>query len=166
LGKNNERRQIKDEKMINPDYFGIVFVTFGYVVGFGAVIVIDILGLLGRKNPYWTETTIRSHKVTKRLIWVGIILIIIGNLLLYGKGDFDNYFTFQFVLIAIMIINGLFLSFKISPYLLKREKDGLARETLPADIQRKIATSLIFSDLGWIISLIAYCLFIYRNLSF
>jgi len=53
-------------------------------------------------------------------------------------------------LIAVaLILNGTFLSFKVSPYLLKREREGNDKELLPQSWQNKIMVSLIVSDIGW-----------------
>jgi hypothetical protein len=49
----------------------------------------------------------------------------------------------------VMVINGLFLSFRVSPFLIKREKKGLSHELLPASWQFKITISFIISFLGW-----------------
>ena len=49
----------------------------------------------------------------------------------------------------VLIMNGYFLSFKVSPYLLRREKQGKAGKLLPRVWQRKIVVGLIISDIGW-----------------
>jgi hypothetical protein len=33
---------------------GVFLIISGYIIGLGAVTVIDILGFLGRKSSYWT----------------------------------------------------------------------------------------------------------------
>ena len=55
----------------------------------------------------------------------------------------------QFFAGIALIINGIFLSFWVSPYMLQREKEGRSGELLPARWQRKIAFSLIISVIGW-----------------
>ena len=60
-----------------------LFILFaGFIIGLGAVTVIDLHGFLGRTSTYWTEATTRTHKVTKPLIWAGMFLVIIGGALL------------------------------------------------------------------------------------
>lgn len=132
---------------------GVFFVISGYIVGLGAVTVIDILGFLGRKSSYWTEATIRAHKVTKPLIWAGIFLLISGSILL----NLPNYFFYIYLL---LILNGIFLSFYVSPYLLKMESKGKQKELLPNSLQNKIVISFIFSFLGWWGSLILFLMFL------
>ena len=78
---------------------GIFIVIAGYIVGLGAVTVIDILGFLGRKSSYWTEATIRAHKVTKPLIWIGIFLVCLGGLIL-------NIPQYLFLIYFVLILNG------------------------------------------------------------
>ena len=121
----------------------------GFIIGLGAVIVIDIHGFLGRKSNYWTEATTRTHKVTKPMIWAGILLAISGGIIFFRNDPFVGLPMYLAVIALVLTINGLFLSFRVSPYLLQKEKEGRASEVLPVSWQRKIMVSLIFSDLGW-----------------
>ena len=134
---------------------GIFLIISGYIIGLGAVTVIDILGFLGRKSSYWTEATIRAHKVTKPLIWIGIILVLLGGILI----QLPQYF---FLIYFILILNGLFLSFYVSPILLNLEKKDKSKVLLPNSLQKKIILSFTISDLGWWGSLIL--LLMYLNL--
>lgn len=131
-------------------FLGLFLIISGYVVGLGAVTVIDILGFLGRKSSYWTEATIRTHNVTKPLIWLGLFLILIGSFI-YPKFDSNLYFVY-----FVLILNGIFLSFYISPILLDREKKGKQKEILPQSLQNQIFISFIFSFLGWWGSLLLF----------
>lgn len=131
------------------DIIGLFLFLAGFVIGLGAVTVIDIHGFLGRKSSYWTEATTRTHKVTKPMIWAGIVLAIIGGLIFYREQSFASIPLIHAVIALALILNGYFLSFKVSPFLLKREKEGLSGELLPASWQNKIIASLIVSDIGW-----------------
>lgn len=131
-------------------FLGLFLIISGYVVGLGAVTVIDILGFLGRKSSYWTVATIRTHNVTKPLIWLGLFLILIGSFI-YPKFDSILYFVY-----FVLILNGIFLSFYISPILLDREKKGRQKELLPKSLQNQIFISFIFSFLGWWGSLLIF----------
>lgn len=138
----------------------------GYVIGLGAVTVIDIHGLLGRRSSYWTEATIRTHKVTKPLIWIGTVLILSGTLWLY-KDSLDSYIPFiHWALMAIVIGNGLFLTFNISDFLLKQEREGREKELLSMSLQKRIIAHSIVSFVGWWGSLILFTFFLYKNLAF
>ena len=126
-----------------------IFLTFaGFIIGLGAVTVIDWHGFLAQKSSYWTVATTRTHKVTKPLIWFGTILLILGKYLsyLYIPAVVNTY---EFFLLGILILNGCFLSFVISPYLLEKEKEGKDKNLLPSSIQLKIKISFIFSFVGW-----------------
>jgi uncharacterized membrane protein len=131
------------------DAVGLFLFLAGFVIGLGAVTVIDLHGFLGRKSSYWTEATTRTHKVTKPMIWTGIALAIIGGAVFYRAEVFAGIPMLHALAALMLIGNGYFLSFKVSPYLLKKERDGRAGEILPASWQRKIATGLILSDIGW-----------------
>ncbi|PJA47452.1 hypothetical protein CO172_01325 [Candidatus Uhrbacteria bacterium CG_4_9_14_3_um_filter_36_7] len=131
------------------DTIGLFLFIAGFVIGLGAVTVIDIHGFLGRKSSYWTEATTRTHKVTKPMIWAGIFLTIIGGLIFYRMESLAGIPLIHAVIVIALILNGYFLSFKVSPFLLKREKEGKSGELLPQSWQNKIMVSLIVSDVGW-----------------
>lgn len=131
------------------DYIGLFIFLAGFIVGLGAVIVIDIHGFLGRKSSYWTEATIRTHKITKPLIWIGIFLAIIGGVIFYRNVPFFGIPFYHTLIACILMINGLFLSFYVSPFLVSRESEGRQTELLPPSLQSKIAVSLVVSDIGW-----------------
>jgi hypothetical protein len=135
--------------MISLDFIGLFILLAGFIIGLGAVTVIDIHGFLGRKSSYWTEATIRTHKVTKPLIWFGIFLAILGGFILYRDQAFSGIPLYHAFIACILIVNGLFLSCYVSPILLKREHEGRQGEILPASLQNKILVSLLVSDIGW-----------------
>lgn len=140
--------------MINLDFIGLFILIAGFVIGLGAVTVIDIHGFLGRKSNYWTEATTRTHKVTKPMIWAGIMLVIIGGAIFFRNEGSAGIPVYLSIIAGVLILNGLFLSFSVSPYLLQKEKEGRSGELFPQSWQNKIIVSLILSDLGWWGSLI------------
>ena len=111
--------------------------------------VIDLHGALGRKSNYWTLATTRAHKITKPLIWVGLFLCLVGGFLFYSNYSMENILYFHIFSIPLMILNGLFLSFVVSPFLLKQEKEGNEDKILPQSLQNKIIISFIFSFITW-----------------
>lgn len=131
------------------DIIGLFIFLAGFIIGLGAVTVIDLHGFLGRKSPYWTEATTRTHKVTKPLIWTGLLLTIIGGLITYRMTGLTGIPLYQAIIGIVLVLNGLFLSFRVSPFLLKREKEGRSDELLPSSWQIKITISFIISFLGW-----------------
>lgn len=136
-------------RMIMWDFIGLFLFIAGFIIGLGAVTVIDIHGFLGRRSSYWTEATTRTHKVTKPMIWAGIALAIIGGGIFYRNEPFVGIPLFHALIAAGLLINGTFLSFSVSPFLLERERQGKSGELLPLSWQRKIMVSLIVSDIGW-----------------
>ncbi len=131
------------------DVLGLFLLLAGFVIGLGAVTVIDLHGFLGRTSSYWTEATTRTHKVTKPLIWAGIALTIIGGLLFYRTQSFSGIPLIHAFIALALIMNGYFLSFRVSPFLLQREKEGRSGELLPSAWQKKIVASFIISAIGW-----------------
>jgi len=135
--------------MINLDFIGLFVMLAGFIIGLGAVTVIDIHGFLGRTSHYWTEATTRTHKVTKPMIWAGIVLVVIGGGVLYRGEAFAGIPLIHTAIAGLLILNGIFLSFYVSPFLLAREREGKQAELLPQSLQNKIVVSLLISDLGW-----------------
>ncbi|MEX1013794.1 MAG: hypothetical protein WDZ80_01370 [Candidatus Paceibacterota bacterium] len=147
------------------DSIGLFIMIAGFILGLGAVTVIDFHGFLARKSKYWTKATIRAHKITKPLIWVGMTLLIIGGFILYRKIGFTGIPVYQSLIALILLLNGVFLSFYISPKLLKREREGKDDEVLPKTLQEKIVVSFIVSFLGWwfeLLFLVFYLIHVYR----
>jgi hypothetical protein len=147
------------------DVIGVFIFIAGFIIGLGAVTVIDIHGALGRKSSYWTEATTRTHKVTKPLIWAGLILAIIGASVTYRDTGLTEIPMIQAIIAAFLIINGLFLSFYVSPFLIKREKEGKAGELLPHSLQTKIAISFVISFLGWWTELLLLVIYLVSEVS-
>ncbi len=126
-----------------------LFLTLaGFVIGLGAVTVIDLHGFFGRTSPYWTEATIRTHKITKPLIWLGIALVCLGLIWLRAVSTFTIP-TLLWYSIPVLIANGLFLTFWVSPRLIQRENEGRAQEILPQSWQTAITISFFISLAGW-----------------
>lgn len=135
--------------MIALNFIGLFIMIAGFIIGLGAVSVIDIHGFLGRKSVYWTQATIRTHKVTKPMIWAGTVLAIIGGFIIYRNVPFAGVLMYHAIIAMVLILNGIFLSFYVSPFLLKMESEGRVNELLPQTLQNKIVISLIISDIGW-----------------
>lgn len=131
------------------DLIGLFIFIAGFIIGLGAVTVIDLHGFLAQKSKYWTKATIRSHKVTKPLIWLGTILAIIGGFIFYRNVGFSGIPFYHSIIALALLLNGVFLSFYVSPYLLKREEEGKDEELLPRSLQNKIIASFIVSFTGW-----------------
>lgn len=140
--------------MVDQAFFLPVFVTIvGFVVGLGAVTVIDIHGVLGKRSAYWRAAAVRTHKVTKPLIWVGSGLVGLGYLLSAQQGVAISPLWYIY---AVLILNGCFLSFVISPKLIANEKAGKPEAELPSSWQGLIIISTIISFAGWWPSLFIY----------
>jgi len=118
----------------------------GIIIGLGAVTVIDTLGFFSRKNKNLTQVTIHAHHVTKPLIWIGTLIVLFSWIFFLLENSLEGIYLFKTILLGIMILNGSFLSFFISPRLNKLiDKKVL----LPNRLQKMISVSLVFSFLSW-----------------
>jgi hypothetical protein len=143
---------------------GLFIFMAGFIIGLGAVTVIDLHGFLGRKSSYWTEATTRTHKVTKPLIWTGIILAVSGGAIFYGSRAFTWVAAVQAAIAVALVLNGIFLSFRVSPFLLERERAGRSGELLPDRMQKRIAAAFVVSFTGWWSALMLLAWYIVDNL--
>ncbi|NBS41739.1 hypothetical protein EBS80_03695 [bacterium] len=144
------------------DLLGVFLLLAGFVIGLGAVTVIDLHGFLGRHSSYWTEATTRTHKVTKPLIWIGVALCVAGGAVLYRHESFSGIPRAHALMALGLVLNGLFLSFSVSPFLLRREAEGKAGTPLPDAWQRKIFVSFLVSDGLWWASLFLFAAYLTR----
>lgn len=118
----------------------------GLIVGLGAVTVIDALGFVSRKSKEWTQITIGAHYVTKPLIWLGTLLLFLSLILKYFVNPGESFLILKFLIVIVLILNGIFLSFYVSPRLIKLKGKN---KLLPKELQNKIMVSMIISFIGW-----------------
>jgi len=118
----------------------------GIIIGLGAVTVIDTLGFFSRKNKNLTQVTIHAHHVTKLLIWIGTLIVLFSWIFFLLENSLEGIYLFKTILLGIMILNGSFLSFFISPRL---DKLIGKKVLLPNRLQKMISVSLVFSFLSW-----------------
>lgn len=120
------------------------FIHFaGIIIGLGAVTVIDTMGFISRNSKEWTQVTIKAHHITKPLIWLGTILMLLSWFFMYTGTYWE---IVKSAIIGVLILNGLFLSFYVSPRLDKL----YGKETLlPSKLQLKIGASFLVSFIGW-----------------
>ena len=79
---------------------------------------------------------------------MGISLIIIGKILEYTQFVISHIYILNILLLFLLILNGCFLSFYVSPILLNLEKQGIEKP-LPNNLQNKIKVDFLFSFFGW-----------------
>lgn len=131
-----------NEIFLNYNWF--LFLHFaGIIIGLGAVSVIDTMGFISRKSKHLTQMTIEAHHVTKPLIWLGTTIVFLSWIFLFNG---SNIAVVKTIILGILILNGSFLSFYISPRLDRLSGKG---KLIPQNLQKKITLSFIVSFLGW-----------------
>ena len=133
----------------------------GLVIGMGSAIVIETIGFIARKSGYWTRVAVQVHYVTKPLIWIGTILLSLSWILIRGFDTVVYPYYWKTLLLLLLIINGGYLSFIISPRIIEHQKhsDG---KPLPSKLQTIILPSAIVSVLGWL--LMVFLTLLYWNI--
>ena len=124
----------------------LFFHFVGIIIGLGAVTVIDTMGFFSRNDKRKTQDTIAAHHTTKPLIWLGTIIVLVTWILILVGHSLEGIYLWKSILLVVMLINGSFLSFVISPALNKLIG---VNKLLPQSLQVKIAVSLVISFISW-----------------
>ncbi len=132
--------------VITPDILMDFFHMAGIIIGLGAVTVVDTMGMLSRNSRKWTQITVDAHHVTKPLIWLGIGIIALTWVIKMHLGVFNTIAYWKTGLLALMVLNGCFLSFYVSPYLDSLRGTG---KLVSDRMKMKITTSAVVSFLSW-----------------
>jgi hypothetical protein len=124
-------------------------VLFGHlaslVVAFGAVLVVDVFGLLWMVRKKTLSEVFRVAGVTQALIWIGWFgLVATGIPLLIMKGLVDQLTLLKIFLVAMVGLNGLFLD------RIKKAGEKVPDGTAPpAGLIFRMGLATAISQLGW-----------------
>ena len=118
----------------------------GIIIGLGAVTVIDTMGFFSKRDKKKTQDTISAHHTTKPLIWIGTTIVLITWILILIQDGFGFIQNIKSVLLIVMIVNGSFLSFYVSPRL---DKLIGKKVILPKALQMKISINFFISFVSW-----------------
>lgn len=115
------------------------------IIGFGAVIVIDSLGLLWILKKIKLQFVQDVAGLTQRLIWLGWSgLVLSGTGLLVLKGFIDNLTAIKIFFVAMLGLNGLFL------HTIKKSFECVTDETnIPAILKFRMTLASAISQMGW-----------------
>lgn len=114
------------------------------VVGFGAVVVTDVFGLLWLMKRVPLSLTTRVADVTGRLVWIGWGgLVVSGIVLITQKGFVDNLMLIKLFFVAMLGVNGILL------HKIKKQMQKAGGETLAPELRFQIGFASFVSQLGW-----------------
>ena len=131
--------------MDTPLFYIFLFVhLISLAVGFGAVIVIDMFGLLWTMKKISLALVNQVAGFTQRLVWLGWGgLVASGIVLIVLKGYIDNLTMIKLFFVAMLGVNGVLLHF------IKKRMEQVRDGELPADLRFRIAFSSVLSQIGW-----------------
>jgi hypothetical protein len=126
-------------------YIALFVHLVGLILGFGAMLVVDVFGMLMIFHKRSLETVKKVANVTQVIIWTGWLgLVVSGTNLIILKGHIDSLTKIKIFFVLMVGINGLFLH-KIKKYL---EKIHTSQEISLVYRFRIFLTSVI-SQTGW-----------------
>ncbi len=132
--------------MDTPLFFILLFIhVTSFIVGFGAVIVIDMFGSLWILKKVKLSQVNFVAGITQRLIWVGWTgLVLSGIGLILHKGYVDNLTMIKLFFVALLGLNGLFLHF------IKKSTEHIGdNDEMPALARFRITLASAISQMGW-----------------
>lgn len=132
--------------MNTPLFYSFLFVhVISFIIAFGSVILIDVFGSLWLLKRVKLKLVDDVATVATRLIWAGLVgLIISGIVLIVHKGFIDNLTYIKLFFVAMLVCNGVFL------YTIKKSTEPfIESEQVPAIIMFRTALASSISQLGW-----------------
>lgn len=126
--------------------FWVLVHLVSFAVGFGAVIVVDTFGLLWLSGRAGITQVYKVASVTQGLIWLGWLGLVISGYIAFKQIGVapDELFKLKIFLVAMIGLNGILLHFVKEG--IKHLKDS---ETVPKNIQFRIAFGSVISQIGW-----------------
>ncbi len=132
--------------METTPFFIFLFIHLcGLILGFGAVLVTDLYGLLWFWNRVRFPQLVRVSGVTKKFIWVGWGTMVAAGLpLVLLKGAVDNLMIIKLFFVALIGINGVLL------HLLHKRVEGYKEgEDVPKITMFRLILLLSVSQISW-----------------
>lgn len=107
------------------DYHNVltIFHLFGVVIGMGGALMSDFMFFSSIHDEKISHTEIRFLKLGSLAVWLGLTLIIISGLLLFGENP-DRYlnspkFLAKMTIVLVLIVNGIIFHFIHIPRLFR-----------------------------------------------
>lgn len=97
----------------------LAFHFLGLALSLGGVLVVDMLFFVSRRSGDVGPATTRILPLLSRLIWIGLILLLISGAFLFSEHP-DRYlhsarFQLKITLVVIAAVNGVFMSRRLIP---------------------------------------------------
>lgn len=115
------------------------------ILGFGAVLVTDLYGLLWTLDRVRFPQVVKVSKVTERFIWAGWAGMVAAGLpLVLLKGFVDDLMIVKLFFVALIGVNGMVLH-----RLHKQVEHYHEGDAIPPRLMFRLILSLAVSQLGW-----------------
>jgi hypothetical protein len=132
--------------METTPFFILLFAHLsGLILGFGAVLITDLYGLLWVTDRVRFPELIRVSDLNQKFIWVGWgIMVAAGIPLLALKGTVDNLMIIKLFFVAVIGLNGVLLH-------LAHQQISACREgqEIPDVIVFRLGLALLVSQITW-----------------
>jgi hypothetical protein len=127
-------------------YFILLFIHLsGLVLGFGAVLVTDLYGLLWVRDRVRFPQLVRVSELNEKFIWGGWgTMVAAGIPLIVLKGMVDELMMVKLFFVGLIGVNGLVLHY------LHKHIEGYAKgDDVPNITMFRLTLSLIVSQIAW-----------------
>ncbi len=114
------------------------------ILGFGAVIVVDVFGVLWMLKKVHLAQVIAVAKVTQMLIWIGWLgAVISGYILMQEFTRIPNLVWFKIFLVVLLGVNGVFLHY------IKVALEKISGDNISNELKFRIGFGSFISQIGW-----------------
>jgi uncharacterized membrane protein len=98
---------------VEPKTIFTIFHLLGVAIGAGGAYMSDAIFFSSIKDREINDTELRFIKIGSRMVWAGLILLIISGALLFFNGSPEAYlhsskFVAKMTIVAILTLNGIF----------------------------------------------------------
>jgi uncharacterized membrane protein len=101
----------------------LIFHNIGFALGLGGAVMADFFFFRFLKDLKISEDESKTLSMVSEVVWFGLALLVISGIGLYlpemARLNESGKFLVKMIVVAVIIINGVFLNLKISPQLVK-----------------------------------------------
>ena len=136
----------------------IIFHLLGVVLGAGGAFMSDAMFFSSAKDGQISEMEIRFLKLASRVVWIGIIILVISGALIFLE-DTEKYlnsskFLAKMTIVGIIILNGVIFHISHIPFLYRHTNLHMCLSKEVKDRMPGLIVSGVVSMISWLSALV------------
>lgn len=136
----------------------IIFHLLGVVLGAGGAFMSDVMFFSSIKDGQISATEVSFLKLASRVVWVGVIILIISGLFIFfedtGKYLSSSKFLAKMTIVGVIVINGIIFHISHIPFLHRHINLQLSLSKEFKDKMSSLMISGVISIVSWLSALV------------